>query len=131
MKLDKVIQVEGEALSAVRGLRALILRTQPPSHEVTRQFIELKKRFPKDTPRYVRTYIDGAWRIVEDEFDRGIEFRYFNPEPGGEWVTTRRESPEFYGEKGIKPGELQTRFSHCGHFWIESGNPFFTTEVSK
>lgn len=80
-------------------------------------------------PQWVHQYLQGAEKVLRDMLYRHhLEYGAIGPK--GEFLSTHRESPDYYQKHGYDPSEYSDsgRFRARGHYWTESRKPFFLAQ---
>jgi len=122
MKIERALAIRNEASQSVRHIYSSAENFQLPSSEISERINKMKKNFPKGTPYWVISYLEGVESMLRDIlFREKLEFCYTVE---GELYSTRRESSRYY-EKYFKPSELNKKQSASGFYYQDTDKPYF------
>jgi hypothetical protein len=123
MDLDKVLRVQEMGKRGVYSLYRSAITFKMTSTETNDKYLEIISRLPKDTPRYVRAFMQGMREaLVSDLYNTHLEFCY---KIKGKLYSVNRDSDRYYEDAGITPSQLHEQQESNGHYWRKSDKVFF------
>lgn len=127
---DKINAVERQALNFIISLFRRAKEQGMTSDELHELYNAYRKQVKIEKyPRYVSSYIMGVFDSLKAlAQDNDLEFCYV---VDGKRYSIQKDSPLFFEKHHFSPKEIYDLAEQCGHFWKESGKPYYVDEHKK
>ena len=127
MRIERALKIRDAALVALKDHFACCQHFGPTSAKLEARRLEiLELKGVNRAPHWVRSYLDGAWRIMIDNAYR--HDLVFGGIVDGTFYSTHSNRPDYYEKHGIAPSDYADdgRVRARGHYWRgDPTQPFF------
>lgn len=127
---SKINEVERRALEFVISLYRRAKKQGMTSNQITELYLAYRKQVKIEKyPRYVSSYMAGVKDCLRSQIQHDdLEFCYVVK---GKRYSTHTDSPLYYEKHGFSPKEVYDKAEQAGHFWKESGKPYYVDDHDK
>ena len=121
MKIKRAVDIQCHSRTKLLDIYGGAAIYKSKSEEISKRIAEYKNKLPKDTPAWVKSYIDGyADALTKMLYQYKLEFCYLID---GRLVSTYKNSERYYEKMGYSISDLTDKPN--GHYWIGSDKPYF------
>jgi hypothetical protein len=127
---SKINAVEQSAKNFLIGLFKRAKEQGMTSSDINELYLAYRKQIKIEKyPRYVSSYITGVHDSLQSiAHNDDLEFCYVVK---GKRYSVHKDSPLYYESHGFSPKEIYDLAEQCGHFWKESGKPYYVDKHEK